>query len=38
MISWITDKPDRFSCSQKIWLKQGLPLQPNKCTEKTPPL
>ena len=26
LISWITDKLDRFSCSQKIWLKQDPPI------------
>ena len=25
-IIWITLKPDRFSCSQKIWLKQDPPV------------
>ena len=31
MISWITDKPDRFSCSQKIWLKWGPPVCTIRC-------
>ena len=36
-ISWIMLKPDRFSCSQKIWLKWDPPVV-NKCQQGASPV